>query len=344
MFDQTINQLNGEIDSITITGGEPLLHAQFSTIIDSLGEHKIEYSLASNCVCFEERYTELLNHPPSCVSLSIDGNAEVHDQKRKHFGLYKKTYNTIELLHRVFPKTNISVQMTIDNSNIHCIEGELQKLKSLPNIVQVKLTPNCFSNNKSLLGAIHSISKRYSISKTEVCNQVELQYVTHRILKGQYLPFMMVVKPNGWIHPYCGLTKNWDSINVIDENALSQSYDFYSMLSKRIVTHLNCVCGEYIDLNSCLYDFYRGIWYNQPLTLSDKYVMRDDDRLYMYNITERNVVSTDNAVIAALIECCRKSVIKRSALNEYLCKTFDISSLCAQKSIMLAEELGWVSS
>jgi MoaA/NifB/PqqE/SkfB family radical SAM enzyme len=69
--------------SISFTGGEPLLHPEFGRIVDLLAAEGHPYRFVSNGWHLTRALRHLERHPPTAVRLSLSGaTAEVHDAER----------------------------------------------------------------------------------------------------------------------------------------------------------------------------------------------------------------------------------------------------------------------
>lgn len=85
--------------SISFTGGEPILHPQFSKFLDSCGKYDYNFTIVSNGSFFEEYWSCIKNHLSrlSFISLSLDGSsADIHNKQRNNPGSFENVIKAIE--------------------------------------------------------------------------------------------------------------------------------------------------------------------------------------------------------------------------------------------------------
>ena len=84
---------------IVLTGGEPLLHPEFSRIVRRLGELGAYWSLVTNAVLVEEKTAALMRENGIySVSVSLDGDETEHDRLRCSPTAYARTMRGISFL------------------------------------------------------------------------------------------------------------------------------------------------------------------------------------------------------------------------------------------------------
>lgn len=341
-FKRIANRLDSASDFVVITGGEPLLHKNMHDMLLFLSQKKIRFSIASNGNTLLENIEMLSATPPAAISLSLDGNQVTHDSRRKKPGLYNKIYRALELLSSSLPQTRVSIQMTIAENNADCIEAEIQNLLLFNNIAEIKLTPDCNLEAFSHMSSLHSLSKKYKKVKTEIIKPDEMSTVLKWIGDGVYSPSLLVIKPDGWIHPFCGLGNEWNIFNATDSNGIQKALCYYRGIIDR-----NVLQGShkqtYIDLNSTAYNYYKNIWFNQEVVLSPNYIIRCDEKLYIFDVINRTVISSTNKVLAWLLNECRLCSHKRHELISIISKKFNLPKDTSFEYIALVEKLKYIS-
>lgn len=99
----------GDNTEVILSGGEPLLHKDFSDILDMLKEKKIKkLIITTNGSINIEPYLDKIKSFNSLISISLDSiNKEKHDEFRGYKGAFDKAINTIKILNNNNIKTNI---------------------------------------------------------------------------------------------------------------------------------------------------------------------------------------------------------------------------------------------
>jgi SynChlorMet cassette radical SAM/SPASM protein ScmF len=120
------------LNSVKLTGGEPLLHPKFKEILSIIREGKLSSPIETNGILIDEDMAEFLaadeNKP--FVSVSIDGsNASTHDDLRGVVGSFNKSINGIKYL----VKNGIRPQIicSLHQGNILEIEEVVKMAESL---------------------------------------------------------------------------------------------------------------------------------------------------------------------------------------------------------------------
>lgn len=87
------------INSVIISGGEPLLHPDLFEVMEKLYQNGFELDICTNGTIMNDRVISSLSRYVSEISISIDGmTAERHDQMRGVKGCFDKTISTVNLL------------------------------------------------------------------------------------------------------------------------------------------------------------------------------------------------------------------------------------------------------
>lgn len=107
--------------AIEFTGGEPLLREDFFELLEFCrGKFKIK--LATNgCLINETVAKKLANYLIMGLQVSLDGDAETHDNIRGVKGTFEKTLRGIQLLRKY--GLPASVAMTVDRTNVNKIRN-----------------------------------------------------------------------------------------------------------------------------------------------------------------------------------------------------------------------------
>jgi len=110
------------LDCVKLTGGEPLLHPDISSMLDLIRENGLELILETNGVlCSPEIAEKISGQRNPFVSISLDGSNEAtHDRLRGVPGAFRKTVRAIRLL----TERNVPPQiiMSLTGENIDQLE------------------------------------------------------------------------------------------------------------------------------------------------------------------------------------------------------------------------------
>lgn len=112
------------LNSVKLTGGEPLLHPEFTRIVDFLYQNKINLNIETNGILISEFLANFLKEkkPAPFISVSLDGSTtEIHDPFRGVKGSHKKAIQGIRYL--VAAGIHPQVIMSIHEGNVKDIES-----------------------------------------------------------------------------------------------------------------------------------------------------------------------------------------------------------------------------
>ncbi len=115
---------------ICLTGGEPLLHPDFSVIAKAINEIDIPWGITTNATLIDVKTAEKLRGLKMCsISVSLDGLKESHEWLRRVTGCFEKTIQGI----RNLKDAGHSVQVTtvVSRKNYHELEEVYDLMKSL---------------------------------------------------------------------------------------------------------------------------------------------------------------------------------------------------------------------
>lgn len=120
------------IFSVTLTGGEPLLHPKILAILDALNNAGICADIATNGYAVSDSLSsELANRRISSIQVSIDGFAEFHDDFRGVPGAFNGSIKSLERFSDLGFNTSISTTVTPKN------------LELLPSLVALAYQKGC---------------------------------------------------------------------------------------------------------------------------------------------------------------------------------------------------------
>jgi MoaA/NifB/PqqE/SkfB family radical SAM enzyme len=85
------------VTTLSFSGGEPFVHPDFRRILSEAVELGFEVELVTNGTLVRETDVQILERL-RCVTISVDGPEEVHDEIRGRAGSWRKTMRTIEIL------------------------------------------------------------------------------------------------------------------------------------------------------------------------------------------------------------------------------------------------------
>jgi radical SAM protein with 4Fe4S-binding SPASM domain len=117
-FERTLKDLadNGVL-SIEISGGEPLIHKNFSQFISLAKDMGFFVKLFTNATLIGENNIEEMRTNVDSFRISLDGTEKTHDLRRG-IGTFHKTMNALHLL----KGRDVQVSMTVDDVNYKDIE------------------------------------------------------------------------------------------------------------------------------------------------------------------------------------------------------------------------------
>src|SRR6185436_15286264 len=105
--------------TVSLTGGEPLLHPDFVRVIEFLGANGVPYRFVSNAWHLKRVLPLLERHPPESVRLSLSGaSEEIHDAHRGRNSFRRVLLGVALLASRRIP---VSLSIVIDKRDRHQI-------------------------------------------------------------------------------------------------------------------------------------------------------------------------------------------------------------------------------
>jgi SynChlorMet cassette radical SAM/SPASM protein ScmF len=119
------------LTGIKLTGGEPLLHPEFLTLLKITKQEDLELTIETNGVlCGPEIAAQIAQHPDCFVSISIDGvDAETHDRMRGVSGAFKRAVQAVRNL--VDVDMHPQIIMSVMRSNAHQVDDMVRMAEGL---------------------------------------------------------------------------------------------------------------------------------------------------------------------------------------------------------------------
>ncbi len=84
------------VQAVTLTGGEPTLRRDITTLVAALKKYPIHLSMVSNGSGQPEVYRELIDLGLDALAISVDGTREVHDHVRGREGSFDRAVQAIQ--------------------------------------------------------------------------------------------------------------------------------------------------------------------------------------------------------------------------------------------------------
>jgi MoaA/NifB/PqqE/SkfB family radical SAM enzyme len=158
---------------ITITWWEPLLYNNIEKIFLYIYKKWfIVNTLSTNWTLFDKLEKLLIfclknNIPLPNIHISIDWLEKIHDKQRWIKGSFKKTFETIIKLKKIFKKINIKIKYTISNSNIN----DINKIYILSKKIWVQISYKIIEND---IFYTNKISKPILLTEKEKNNIITI--------------------------------------------------------------------------------------------------------------------------------------------------------------------------
>lgn len=149
VIESLINELRtNNIFSVNISGGEPLLHKDFSSIIKLLSENNITWNLTTNGSLIDEKIAKKLKENNiNCIFITLTGmNDEIDSYHKNSKKTFSKTINCIKLCKSL--NIDVYVGYLLTPLNLKCVDefidfiiendlkAKLMKVKPLGNSLQ----------------------------------------------------------------------------------------------------------------------------------------------------------------------------------------------------------------
>lgn len=257
---------------ISYTGGEPFFNNRIFEVIEKTSYYKIPFSISTNGYRNLNDYTDFFKvHKPSSIQVSLDGDEAAHNYIRKNDNAYQHLCEFLCWAKKVGIKCK--VQFTAMPANIESmifLMDFLQKYSIDSMHIAVVLPVGRYNSMPTLtyeqlvyVNAIKEEIKERSqikITSTLFDRRKLFRYVEICIKNINHF-ILPIIKQNGFLHPYWGLSESWDIHDVqqygigFSNSLLSASY---MVLKKAIQESLNALQSqEIIDFNSFVYANYQ---------------------------------------------------------------------------------------
>jgi MoaA/NifB/PqqE/SkfB family radical SAM enzyme len=115
------------VRTLTIGGGNPLLHEHLAHLLHSAGEAGIAIGIITEGgVPLSQKVSESISRHVRWMRFSIDGPAaHIHDRIRNSAGLFAQTTRTIRDLRTLTPQTAVGINCVIQRRNVEHLEAML---------------------------------------------------------------------------------------------------------------------------------------------------------------------------------------------------------------------------
>lgn len=141
-IDIVLSNIGKIATSVTLVGGEPLLHTKIDYILARLSQQNIQISIITNGQFDPAIIDTILKHNIANITVSIEGNEAINDQIRG-VGSWRKATRFLEgLVKRVqhHPHLEIAVATVINRINRNDIISWLEYLQRYP-LAYIQLSP-----------------------------------------------------------------------------------------------------------------------------------------------------------------------------------------------------------
>ena len=108
------------IGALYLTGGEPLLYRDFDRVLQAAEKVPgLKVTVCTNGTLVRQQHIALLKRANAKVNISIDGQAEFHDQFRNHVGAFSATERCMQQI--VAAGIPVTIVSTISQGNLHSL-------------------------------------------------------------------------------------------------------------------------------------------------------------------------------------------------------------------------------
>lgn len=146
-------------NAIVLSGGEPLLHPQFSEVCDTIRNLNRHITLSSNGILIPQ-YIDLFRKNDG-IQISIDGDNQIHDFIRGK-GSYESAIRALQVLDE--NKIRHSISFTVNKQNMKCIDHIIDLcIETNSYMLNFNLYQPIRENGLSPLGFSHWISLKKDV-------------------------------------------------------------------------------------------------------------------------------------------------------------------------------------
>lgn len=250
------NVINANPESITITGGEPMVRKDFDSIIHYLGEqYKGKKLLMTNGTLINEKNINNILKNIDKIDISIDGINEDSCSKIRGKGVFEKVIKSVKKLQEN-NFYNISLSMVFTGNNYHFKKKFFELCKEL----QVKALPRFFiarGRGKENFDELNK--KNINIDNS---NPIEKEVFEVRNIESMEIKCCscsagineLFIEPNGDMFPCPLLTdKEYYIANILEDNICINQYFEDNMLKnyKAYKSLLNIEPDGYSKCKNC---------------------------------------------------------------------------------------------
>jgi MoaA/NifB/PqqE/SkfB family radical SAM enzyme len=104
LIERLINEVRSFHPTVTLFGGEPLLHPQWAQVVALIKEAGLRCNMISNGILLKKKAEDAARLGLDEIIFSLDGPAEVHDRIRGGKGVFQKALEGFQYLERVKKK------------------------------------------------------------------------------------------------------------------------------------------------------------------------------------------------------------------------------------------------
>lgn len=138
-----------------ITGGEPLVRKDLFELMDYANKLGFSWGMTSNGILIDEKVVKKMEETNmKSISISLDGDKELHESFRKVPGAFEKIINGIKLMQKCHTIIDLQVTTCVNKKNIDKLDDIYKILKDIGvkdwRIIQVDPIGRA-KNNKDLL-------------------------------------------------------------------------------------------------------------------------------------------------------------------------------------------------
>jgi MoaA/NifB/PqqE/SkfB family radical SAM enzyme len=138
LIERLIEEVNAFHPTITLFGGEPLLHPQWEEVVKLIKGAGLRCNMISNGILLKKRAEEAVRLGLDEIIFSLDGPAEVHDRIRGGKGVFRRALEGFQHLARVkkkygskWPLVNVNTVIWEENQGmLQEIVGQAARFKA----------------------------------------------------------------------------------------------------------------------------------------------------------------------------------------------------------------------
>ncbi len=248
---------------VSLTGGEAILHPQFTELINLIKKYNYTYGFVSNGWFYKDYWRVIKHNKESLnyVTFSLDGSvAEIHDDIRGRKGSFNKVMEAISFYRK--KQINIGVNFLVSKRNYHQI-ADTAKLCAGLGVKGIVYTSELPTSNSDLSSEerARALEEIYRLRKElkgslNVTIGVTLEGFKCQTKIGSCPSFKgqrMVIDFNGGMFFCCNLYKRCESKPLIQDLGFKKAYqmnlELIDEFKKRRLNHAQTCddCNNYIE-------------------------------------------------------------------------------------------------